>query len=339
VPGQDPNPHPLDLQALNTLRLRSYAPAALRIDDPAQVPGLAPLARSADGLLTLGGGSNLVLPPLISATVACIGLRGIEASVNQDSIVVEAAAGERWHDLVAWCVARGYGGLENLALIPGMVGAAPVQNIGAYGVEIGEFVEFVSAYDFHNNGWVRLSRAACGFGYRDSIFKREPGRWLITGVRLVLPTRWRPRLAYPDLQQCESLQANATPQAVFEAVTGIRRRKLPDPARLPNAGSFFKNPVLIAAQHLALVREHPAVPSWPQADGSVKIAAAWLIDQCGWKGRRLGPVGMHERHALVLVNHGGAAADDVHRLTRAVQEDVLQRFGVALEREPIAPQA
>lgn len=339
MPGQDLILHPLDLQARNTLRLRAYAPAALRLTHTAQVPALAPFVRSPEGLLILGGGSNLVLPPMIPATVACVGFQGIEAKVGKHGISVQAAAGERWHELVAWCVARGYGGLENLALIPGTVGAAPVQNIGAYGVEVGEFIESVCAYDFQRECWDNLDREVCGFGYRDSVFKRQPGRWLITGVRLMLPTAWQARLEYPDLQRYEGLQGEVTPKAVFEAVTAIRRRKLPDPARVPNAGSFFKNPVLTAAQHRKLVHQHPELPSWQQPEGGVKVAAAWLIDRCGWKGRRLGPVGMHERHALVLVNHGGAVAGDVHRLTRSVQEDVRRRFGIGLEREPIAPAA
>src|SRR5690606_11167035 len=188
---------------------------------------------------------------------------------------------------------------------------------------------------------IRFSAEQCRFAYRDSFFKREPqGAWVISSVSFALPRRWAPVLTYPDLQRRAELQVEGiTPEAVFEAVCDIRRGKLPDPAVLPNAGSFFKNPVLPASRFTMLAERFPALPGWPQADGKVKVAAAWLIDQCGWKGRRLGKVGMHERHALVLVNHGGAAADDVHRLTRAVQEDVLQRFGVALEREPIAPQA
>lgn len=330
---------PLDLQALNTLRLRSRAHAVVRVTDAAQVPALAALARRAEGLFVLGGGSNVVLPETLTATVAVVAIRGMDVQVSAaDHVVVRAGAGELWHELVSWCVARGLGGLENLALIPGTVGAAPVQNIGAYGVEAGEYVQAVTAYDLQRGCWVEFDRAQCGFGYRDSVFKRHPGRWLIASVSFALPRLWRPRLDYPDLRRYPGLSEHAAPRAIFEAVSDIRRGKLPDPLVLPNAGSFFKNPVVAADLYGKLAEVHPGLPAWPQAGGAgIKLAAGWLIDQCGWKGRRLGPVGMHERHALVMVNHGGAAAGDVARLAAAIQRDVRREFGVELEPEPVAP--
>lgn len=324
----------------NTLGLAAYAPMVVRVREPAQVPELRGFARSASGLFVLGGGSNVVLPAKVQATVARVELTGIQMLASTDEhFLIEAAAGETWHNFVSICIKRGWPGLENLALIPGTVGAAPVQNIGAYGVELSELVHSIQAYDLHKGEWCKLTPAECQFSYRDSVFKRaDQGRWLITAVRFALPRHWRPRLQYPDLRaRFTSQDHSVTPQAIFDAVCDIRRSKLPDPAVLPNAGSFFKNPIIDVAQHLTLAGRYAMMPAWPQPTGGVKVAAGWLIDQAGWKGRRLGPVGMHERHALVLVNYGGATADDVHALTEAVQRDVHERFGIHLEREPVSP--
>lgn len=333
-------PIPLaDLSRANTLALRAQANRLVRLTALADVPAVAELPGP---VFILGGGSNVVLPPCLGGTVVKVELGGIrEIAAKPDAVILEAGAGESWHGLVAHCVAQGLGGLENLALIPGTVGAAPVQNIGAYGLEVGERIVGVTAYDLHAREWREWTHDACAFGYRDSAFKRAaPGRWLITGVRVSLPRRWQPRLDYPGLRQYPAWADTApTPAAVFEAVCNIRREKLPDPVQFPNAGSFFKNPVVALDTYRVLAAHHPGVPAWPQADGGVKLAAAWLIEQSGWKGRRLGPVGMHERHALVLVNHGGANADDVVRLEAAVREAVQGRFGVVLEREPVLPAA
>lgn len=331
-----------DLQPLNTLSLRSSAQAVVRIAEPADIPQLIPLAEQAGGLFVLGAGSNVVLPERMDGLVACMAIKGIRiADRTADAVIVEAGAGETWHDFVSHCVGQGLAGLENLALIPGTVGAAPVQNIGAYGVEVGERIHGVTAFNLKRQEWVTLSAAECRFAYRDSIFKHEPhGTWVIASVTFSLPTRWTPVLDYPDLRRRPELQGDdVTPMAIFEAVCDIRRSKLPDPAVLPNAGSFFKNPVVPAEAHAALLGQYPDLPGWPQPGGGVKLPAAWLIDRCGWKGRRLGCVGMHERHALVLVNHGGACAADVAALAHAVQEDVRGRFGVWLEPEPVAPLA
>lgn len=329
-----------DLQPLNTLSLRSSAPAVVRVTEPAQIPHLAPLVGQAGGLFVLGAGSNVVLPESMGGLVACMAIKGIRiVQRTADAVIVEAGAGEIWHEFVAHCVGQGLAGLENLALIPGTVGAAPVQNIGAYGVEVGERIHAVTAFSMQRREWVTLSAAECRFAYRDSFFKREPqGAWVIAAVAFRLPTRWTPVLNYPDLQKRPELQGDGvSPRAIFDAVCDIRRSKLPDPALLPNAGSFFKNPVMQAHAHAALARQYPGLPGWPQPGGGVKVPAAWLIDRCGWKGRRLGPVGMHDRHALVLVNHGGASAADVAALAQAVQQDVREQFGVWLEPEPVAP--
>jgi len=333
-------PNPLaDLTQANTLALRAQAARLVRLTALTDVPAVADLPGP---VFILGGGSNVVLPPQMAGTVVKVELRGIrEVASGPKGVILEAGAGESWHDFVAYGVARGLGGLENLALIPGTVGAAPVQNIGAYGLEISERIVGVTTYDLKAHVWQEWTPQACAFAYRDSAFKRaEPGRWLITAVRVRLPHRWQPRLDYPDLRRHPAwADTPPTPAAVFDAVCAIRRAKLPDPGVLPNAGSFFKNPVVDVPTYRTIAASHASLPAWPQADGSVKLAAAWLIEQAGWKGRRLGPVGMHERHALVLVNHGGANADDVLRLSEAVQTAVRARFGVALEREPVLPAA
>jgi UDP-N-acetylmuramate dehydrogenase len=330
-----------DLRAFNTLGLSSHTDAFVEIDDVAQLPALARLARDYPGLLILGGGSNMVLPAKVDMLVAHMRLRGIRLlDATDDSLRVEAAAGENWHAVVAETIAQGWRGLENLALIPGQTGAAPVQNIGAYGVELKDRFDSVVAYDLHEATWVELDHAACAFAYRDSIFKHQPGRWIITAVRFRLPRTWTPVLDYPDLQRHPALAAareagQVDARQIFEAVCEIRRRKLPDPAVLGNAGSFFKNPIVDAATHADLQAQHAGLVAYAQPDGSVKLAAGWLIDQCGWKGRALGRAGVHAAQALVLVNLGGATAEDIMALARAIQDDVLARFGVALEPEPI----
>lgn len=324
----------------NSLSLPAFAEAVVNITAAAQVPQLAQHARSREGLFVLGAGSNVVLPERIQATVARMQLKGVRLlESTPHAFLVEAAAGESWHGFVELSISQGWPGLENLALIPGTVGAAPVQNIGAYGVELCHRVHSVLAYDTRQDCWRELSRDDCAFSYRDSVFKRSgQGDWIITAVRFALPRQWRPILSYPDLQTHPLLASNPiTPETIFQAICDIRRRKLPDPAHLPNAGSFFKNPVVPATQYAALKSRYPSLPGWVQPDGGVKLAAAWLIEQAGWKGRRLGPVGMHERHALVLVNHGGARARDVALLAHAVQRDVQARFQVVLEREPVSP--
>ncbi|MGE8659959.1 MAG: UDP-N-acetylmuramate dehydrogenase [Achromobacter sp.] len=331
-------PAPQDLSALNTLGLASSAQACVTLDDVAQLPALSVLAGRHAGLLVLGGGSNLVLPEVVPGLVARVALRGVRLlRAEPDAWLVEAAAGEPWHGVVAECVRQGWDGLENLALIPGTVGAAPVQNIGAYGVELADRFDSLTAWDVRAGRYVEMSAAECRFAYRDSVFKHRPaGSWVIVAVRLRLPRPWRPVLGYPDLQRHPGLAAaEPSARAIFEAVCEIRRAKLPDPAVTGNAGSFFKNPIVPAAQRDALAARYPGLVSYPQPDGRYKLAAGWLIDQCGWKGRALGAAGVHDRQALVLVNRGGATAADIMALARAIQDAVADRYGVALEPEPV----
>ncbi|MBN3850328.1 UDP-N-acetylmuramate dehydrogenase [Paraburkholderia sp. Ac-20342] len=300
--------------------------------------------------LVLGGGSNVVLTGDFAGLVLLVALRGRRVvREDQDAWYVEAAGGEPWHEFVAWTLAQGLPGLENLALIPGTVGAAPIQNIGAYGLEMCERFVSLRAIELATGEAIELDAQACRFGYRDSFFKREGReRFVITSVTFRLPKHWQPRAGYADLarelaaqgyevsaETAGGVRPQPTAQAIFDAVVAVRRAKLPDPLQLGNAGSFFKNPVIEAAQFDALKRREPDVVSYPQPDGRVKLAAGWLIDRCGWKGRAMGAAAVHDRQALVLVNRGGASGAQVLALARAIQRDVLEQFGVELEAEPV----
>jgi UDP-N-acetylmuramate dehydrogenase len=246
------------------------------------------------------------------------------------------AAGEHWDDFVRWTLGEGHAGLENLILIPGSVGAAPMQNIGAYGVEVREFIELVEAFDLHEHRFVHFDNARCEFGYRDSIFKRHPDHCLITAVTFRLPRAWAPRIEYAGVQ--DELRRmgieHAAPIHVADAVVNLRTRKLPDPRVIGNAGSFFKNPLVPAAQAERLRAEYPQLPCWPAPDGITKLSAAWLIEAGGFKGAREGDAGISNRHALVLINHGHASGAQLWALARRVREGVHARFGVTLEPEP-----
>ena len=289
--------------------------------------------------LILGGGSNVVLTRDFPGVVWLVAMRGRRiVEETADAWVVEAAAGENWHEFVQWCLANGCDGLENLALIPGTVGAAPIQNIGAYGLEMAEYFESLRAYDFTTGEIVDIDCASCAFGYRDSVFKQAArDRYLIVSVRFRLPKAWHARAAYADIARELAAAGIAEPDArdIFDAVVRVRRAKLPDPAALGNAGSFFKNPVIGAAQFAALSASEPDIVSYAQPDGSRKLAAAWLIDQCGWKGRSVAGAAVHDRQALVLVNRGHATGADVLALSHAIRDDVFRRFGVHLEPEPV----
>ncbi|TDN47408.1 UDP-N-acetylmuramate dehydrogenase [Azoarcus indigens] len=328
-----------DLQPLNTFGLPGRAAFLIEVEDGDKLPQELASAELRDlPRLVLGGGSNLVLDGDFPGVVLKLALRGRRLIAEEgDARIVEAGAGENWHDFVRWTLQQGWGGLENLSLIPGTVGAAPIQNIGAYGLEMAERFDSLDALDLHGGPPRRFERADCRFGYRDSVFKQQPGRWLVTRVRFRLPRHWQPLARYADV--AAELGARGltqpTPLQVSDAVVAIRQRKLPDPAQIGNAGSFFKNPVVDEAAWRRLAEAHPGLPHYPQPDGSHKLAAGWLIEQAGWKGRDLGPVGCFERQALVLVNRGGATGADVRRLAAAIQADVLRLFGVALEAEPV----
>jgi UDP-N-acetylmuramate dehydrogenase len=287
----------------------------------------------------LGGGSNVVLTRDVNAVVLKIEVPGRRLLAETDEAwIVEAGAGENWHEFVSWTLAQGWPGLENLALIPGLVGAAPVQNIGAYGVELKDRFHSLDAVDLVTGRSVTLDASMCRFGYRDSVFKHAlAGKSVITRVRFRLPRPWQPVLGYLDLERKIAETGNSTPDATTIAgwVTSIRRAKLPDPAVVGNAGSFFKNPVVSAEQCRDIIGRDPEVVHYPLPDGSAKLAAGWLIDACGWKGKSVGRAGVYERQALVLINRGGASGAEVLTLARAIQESVYGRFGIRLEPEPV----
>jgi UDP-N-acetylmuramate dehydrogenase len=322
----------------NTLRVDAHAAWLAEIHDAAAIPALLsdPALRGKSTLL-LGEGSNVLFVDDYPGVVVTMQARGVEVlGADADAVRIRVAAGEHWDDFVHWTLGHGYAGLENLILIPGSVGAAPMQNIGAYGVEVGEFIESVESFDLRERRFATFTNTQCEFGYRDSIFKRRPDRWLITAITVGLPRTRAPRIDYAGLR--EELQRmgamHPAPVHVAEAVVALRTRKLPDPRVIGNAGSFFKNPVVPLAHAEALRRDHPRMPGWPTGDGTSKLSAAWLIEDCGFKGLREGDAGISNRHALVLVNHGHATGAQLWALARRVRDGVRERFGVALEPEP-----
>ncbi|WP_085664920.1 MULTISPECIES: UDP-N-acetylmuramate dehydrogenase [Pseudomonas] len=306
-------------------------------DDQEVRQALAQAQQTGVPVLVIGGGSNLLLTRDIDALVLHMASRGRRVlSDDGERIVVEAEAGEPWHPFVQWTLAQGCCGLENLSLIPGTVGAAPMQNVGAYGVEIKDVFVGLTALDRETGELRDFGLAECAFGYRDSLFKRNPGRWLILRVRFALSRTLQAHLDYGPVRQrlAEQGVTEPTAQAISEAICSIRREKLPDPAELGNAGSFFKNPVVSAELVERIRAQYPGVVAYPQADGQVKLAAGWLIEQAGWKGHREGDAGVHRLQSLVLVNYGQASGAQMHALARRIQADILERFGVELEMEP-----
>ena len=327
------------LRALNTFGVDATARVLWRLDDARDAPAVAAALRDEAGTpLVLGGGSNLLVTGDLEAPVLHVATRGIRIVADDGArAIVEAAAGESWDGLVRWTLARGLCGLENLALIPGTVGAAPIQNIGAYGVEQRETFHSLDAIDLADGAPRTLDAGGCAFGYRDSVFKRPEGaRLLVIAVRYALSRTPSPRLDYGEIRDELARRGVAAPSPadVADAVSAIRRRKLPDPATLGNAGSFFKNPVVAPGTAAALAAREPGLPTWP-VPGGVKLSAAWMIDRCGWKGAREGDAGVHAAHALVLVNHGRASGAQLLALAGRIRASVEARFGVALEPEPV----
>lgn len=327
------------LKQRNTLALQSHASALVEVSGMGDLTSAIDWARS-EGLplLPFGEGSNLVLAGDIEALVVYQATAAIELLGESDTEVhLRVDAGVNWHHLVGYCLAQGWYGLENLALIPGQVGAAPIQNIGAYGVEFERFVRAVHAVGIEDGKVIQLSSSECQFGYRDSIFKRElRDSVVITAVEIVLSRLPTTQLKYPALLEELSDRgvSNPVPTDVFDAVVSVRRRRLPDPAVHANAGSFFKNPVISGAHSDQLLKAQPGLPCYEQDDGSVKIPAAWLIEQAGWKGTREGGVGVHPEHALVLVNYASDSGAELLAFANRIASSVSQQFGIELEIEP-----
>lgn len=330
----------VNLKPYNTFGLPCVAQTLVRIRSEADVKRvvndreLGPARK-----FILGGGSNLVFTQDIKSVVLKVEIPGIRLlETRNDAWIVEAGAGESWHKVVSWCLDHDLPGLENMALIPGTVGAAPVQNIGAYGLELKDRFESLDAVDFMTGRTVTFERLHCQFDYRDSIFKRAlAGRSVITTVRLRLPRPWVPMLGYAELERKVAETGITAPSArqIFDWIVAVRRAKLPDPAVIGNAGSFFKNPVVTPEQCRDIIQRDPEIVHYPMPDGSFKLAAGWMIDACGWKGKSVGRAGVYEKQALVLVNRGDARGAEVVTLARAIQESVYGRFGIRLEPEPV----
>ena len=347
------------LQPFNTFHIVAKAHALVRIGGESDVLALLADPKWAESAkFVLGGGSNIVLTgdvkPLV-LKVEVMGRRLVQETAR--AFIVEAGAGENWHDFVTWTLDAGYPGLENMALIPGTVGASPVQNIGAYGVELQDRFDSLDAIDLQTGQLFTLNAAQCAFGYRDSVFKHASAsdatvghqavglkdRALILRVRFALPKPWKPVLGYADIDKkmAEEGVTQPTARQLYDWVCAIRRAKLPDPDVIGNAGSFFKNPTVTPEQCADIIARDPRVVHYVLADGSVKLAAGWLIDACGWRGKSVGQAGVYEKQALVLVNRGsgvagsGATGGEVMTLAKAIQTSVYERFGIRLETEPV----
>jgi UDP-N-acetylmuramate dehydrogenase len=326
----------LCLKERNTFGFEANAELAYEITSAKQIPEA--INEALDKKLpwrVLGGGSNVILPKLLPGATLLMNIGGQEIIArDESSALIAAGGGVNWHEFVTWTLEQNLPGLENLALIPGTVGAAPIQNIGAYGVEIGEHIESIETFDVHSQAFTTLTKEQCQFAYRDSFFKRNPNRFIVTKVIFRIPKQWKAHIHYADLAKHFLNNPNPSPEEIFLAICRIRTHKLPDPKVIGNAGSFFQNPIVPIEQYETLLNKYPELVSYPDAAGKRKLAAGWLIDQCGFKGQRMGNVGVYENQALVLVNHGNGTAQDILGLARCIQDKVHDQFGVKLDIEP-----
>lgn len=334
-----------DLVHKNTLGVHCHARYFVEIQHGSAIPTLRKDPQlSALPWLVIGGGSNLLLTQDVDALVLSCRYDDIQVvQEDEDNVWVSAGAGCIWQDLVDYTVERGWWGLETLALIPGKVGAAPVQNIGAYGSEVQDTISHIQAFDLRDGQRVELRNNECQFAYRDSIFKHElAGRLMIYRVTFRLRKRGGANLLHEPLyerlaqaypQACQ--QDKLTPKMISDTVIAIRREKIPEPHQLGSAGSFFKNPVVSEAHFNSLQQDYASIPGHRMSNGDIKISAAWLIEQANWKGKRIGDAGTYDKHALILVNHGQATGQDIYDLSQAIHDDVASQFGVSLEREVV----
>lgn len=329
--------HSVDLQPLHTFGLPARARELRLLTNQDDLMAFARVRQEGQPFLLLGEGSNTVFTsPQVDATIWKVALKG-RRYLGCDGVHhhLRVWAGENWHHTVEWTVAMGWGGLENLALIPGCVGASPVQNIGAYGVELKDRVSAVHVFDLDVQKECIFNLDECEFAYRDSIFKHAAqGRYVITAVDFALPVQWQPVLGYGDVAQRVGGPGKLTPLNLFKVISAIRTEKLPDPAVLGNSGSFFKNPIVSESKAQALVEQFPNIVNYPADNGQVKLAAGWLIEQCGLKGYVLGGVGVYSKQSLILVNLGKGQGAELRQLIEHVQAQVQARFGVLLEPEP-----
>lgn len=325
----------VQLKPFNTLNLEAIVAYYSRIQSTDDLIAALEFAEQQQlNVLILSGGSNMLLPEQIDALVLHMDIQGIEMlEGNEQHQCLRVGGGQVWHDFVLWTTEQKFYGLQNLALIPGLVGASPVQNIGAYGVEVGEFIHAVEVYDRKLKKFDSIPAADCHFSYRHSIFKDDPTRYVITHVIFKLLKQANLKLNYGDLKA--AVGDNLTAENLQQQVIRIRQSKLPDPKEFPNVGSFFKNPIVNQQVFDQIAVHFPNLPHYPQANDQVKMAAGWLIDQAGWKGKQLGPVGMFHKQALVLVNYGHASLKDVRQTYGAVQQAVWDKFKIMLEPEPV----
>ena len=325
----------VQLKPYNTLNLSVVASHYVKIKQPQDVVDALAFARNHSlNVFILSGGSNMLLPADIHALVMHMDIQGIsDVYADQQTQTIRVGAGQNWHQFVLWTTEHKLYGLQNLALIPGLVGASPVQNIGAYGVEAGEFIENVEVYDRIAERFMSIRAQDCDFSYRHSVFKDDPNRYVIIAVLFKLLKQPNLKMNYGDLSAAMGDDISA--ENLQKQVIHIRQSKLPDPQEYPNVGSFFKNPIISEHEFAQIIEKFPNIPHYAQSNQRVKLAAGWLIDQTGWKGKKLNQVGMFHKQALVLVNFGNAQLSDVQNTYHAVQQDVLNKFNILLEPEPV----
>lgn len=339
-----------DLIEYNTMHLACQADRLITLTQESDIePAVAELDKLGAPVFVLSGGSNVILPEALHASVLHPAYKGIEVlAEDANSITLEVMGGENWHELVVYTVNQGWYGLENLALIPGLVGASPVQNIGAYGVQLEDYMTHVKAFHLPTQTWHNFDKADCQFSYRDSIFKQQAGQWLITRVGFKLhKDALKVNANYGDVSSLALAKAQADKRSeisakdVMQAIIEIRQSKLPDPKQLPNCGSFFKNPIIDNSQFTTLSAKYPNIVGYPVGDEHTKVAAGWLIDNAGLKGKGIAPILTHKKQALVLVNHSAADSStpasqhDILATQQLIQQTIQDQFGIALEREPV----
>jgi len=325
----------ISLKEYNTFGVTCYAKRFVSITSFYE---LQQLLQKEQDLFLISGGSNMLLTKDIDTLVAYINIKGISIDrEHEDSVHLTVNAGENWHEFVLWCISQDFGGLENLSLIPGNVGTCPIQNIGAYGVEVKDTITKVEALDIETGKLITFSNAECGFGYRNSIFKNEAkGKYILTTVSFKLTKRkHRLTTSYGAIETALKEQNIVSPtiKNISDAVIAIRQSKLPDPKEIGNSGSFFKNPVISKQQFLALQNTYPGIPSYKISETETKVPAGWLVEQCGFKGKRYGDAGVHEKQALVLVNYGNATGIEIYNLAKKIQQTVFDTFNISLEIE------